>query len=120
MSLSFRRAIALGALPALLLTACGGDDDHHGSTGSTVAVSADAVVIDIDADAADPGEATVAKGSTVSLQITSAEEHEFHLHGYDIENRGTEVTITFVADEAGEFVVENHDTEATIFTLVVE
>ncbi len=123
MSLSLRRALALGALPILLLTACGGDGesaDHHDSSGSTIAPTADAIVIDIDADAAEPTTQTVAKGSTVSLQITSAEEHEFHVHGYDIESEGTAVTITFVADVAGEFEVETHDTEELVFTLVVE
>lgn len=125
MSLVLRRALALGALPILLLAACGGDDesaDHHDSTGSTIAASAsaDAIVIDVDADAAEPTTQTVAKGSTVSLHITAAEEHEFHVHGYDIESEGTDVTITFVADEAGEFEVETHDTEQVVFTLVVE
>jgi hypothetical protein len=120
MNLTFRRALALGALPVLLLAACGDDDDHGDSTGTTVPVSADAIVIDIDADAATPGTQTVAKGSTVSLHITSAEEHEFHLHGYDLEEEGTDVTITFVADEAGEFEVETHGTEQVIFNLVVE
>lgn len=118
MSLSFRRALALGALPVLLLAACGGDDDH-GSTGSTVAASADAIVIDVDADA-EAGTQTVAKGSTVSLRITSATEDEFHVHGYDIEQVGTDVTITFVADETGEFEVERHESDEVIFTLVVE
>jgi heme/copper-type cytochrome/quinol oxidase subunit 2 len=120
MSLTFRRALALGALPALLLAACGGDDDHHDSTGGTVAATADAIVIDIDADAAEPTTQTVAKGSTVSLHITAADVHEFHVHGYDVESEGTDVTITFVADEAGEFEVETHDTEEVVFTLVVE
>ncbi len=120
MSLSLRRALAAVALSSLALAACGGDEDHHDSTGSTVAPTADAIVVDIDADAAEPGTQTVPVGSTVSLHITSAEEHEFHLHGYDLENEGTDVTITFVADEAGEFEVETHDTEEVVFTLVVE
>jgi hypothetical protein len=123
MSLPFRRALALGALPILLLAACGGDDesaDHHDSTGGTVAATADAIVIDIDADAAEPGTQTVAEGSTVSLHITAGEQHEFHVHGYDVESEGMDVTITFVADEAGEFEVETHDTEKVVFTLVVE
>ena len=129
---SIRRALAAAALSALALAACGGDDESsdpadsessehsHGESAETVAPTADAIVIDIDADAAEPGTQTVPVGSTVSLHITSAEEHEFHLHGYDLENEGTDVTITFVADEAGEFEVETHDTEEVVFTLVVE
>lgn len=123
MSLTFRRAMALGALPILLLTACGGDDesaDHHGASAETVAPTADAVVVDVDGDAAAPGTRTVPLGSTVSLHITSTEEHEFHLHGYDLEAEGTDLTLTFVADEAGEFEIETHDTEEVVFTLVVE
>ena len=123
MSLSLRRALAAAALSTLALAACGGDDeaaDHHGESAETVAPTADAVVVDVDADAAEPGTQTVPLGSTVSLHITSAEEHEFHLHGYDLESEGTDVTVTFVADEAGEFEVETHDTEVVVFTLVVE
>ena len=123
MSLSLRRALAAAALSTLALAACGGDDeraDHHGESAETVAPTADAIVVDVDADAAEPGTQTVPLGSTVSLHITSAEEHEFHLHGYDLESEGTDVTVTFVADEAGEFEVETHDTEVVVFTLVVE
>ena len=120
---SIRRALAAAALSTLALAACGGDDesaDHHGESAETVAPTADAVVVDVDADAAAPGTQTVPLGSTVSLHITSTEEHEFHLHGYDLEAEGTDLTLTFVADEAGEFEVETHDTEEVVFTLVVE
>jgi hypothetical protein len=111
--------VGLWVLVGAVGTGCGGDDHGHGSTGATVEASADAVVVVIDADAPSPGTQTVSKGDTVSLQITSAEVHEFHVHGYDLVQTGSSVTITFVADEAGEFVIENHDTEATVFTLVV-
>jgi hypothetical protein len=120
---SIRRALAAAALSTLALAACGGDDessDHHGEPAETVAPTADAVVVDVDADAAEPGTQTVPLGSTVSLHIISTEEHEFHLHGYDLEAEGTDLTLTFVADEAGEFEVETHDTEELVFTLVVE
>ena len=62
----------------------------------------------------------MALGTTVALHIVSATEHEFHLHGYDIEDEGTDVTINFVADQAGSFEVETHDTEEIVFTLVVD
>ena len=42
----------------------------------------------------------------MSLHISGAESHEYHLHGYDIEQEGTDVTITFEATEAGSFEVE--------------
>lgn len=138
---SLRRALAVGAVSVLALAACGDDessdagteehshdeaaaDGEHShdeaATGSTVAATDDAVVIDIDADAAEPGTQTVPVGSTVSLHISGAESHEYHLHGYDIEQEGTDVTITFEATEAGSFEVETHDTEQVVFTLVVE
>jgi hypothetical protein len=50
----------------------------------------------------------------------TATEQEFHLHDYDIEQAGTDVTMTFVADQAGTFELESHDTEELLFTLVVE
>lgn len=118
-TMTLRRTLALGALGVLPLTGCGGNDDHE-STTETVAVSADAIVVAVDADAAAPGTQTVPLGSTVSLQITSNVEHEFHLHGYDIEDEGTDVTMTFVASEAGAFEVEIHGDEKVIFNLVVE
>ncbi len=116
---TFRRALALGAAGVLSFTACGSDDGHTSSV-ATVAPSADAIVIEIDGDATSPGTQTVPLNSTVSLRITSAEEHEFHLHGYDLEDEGADITMTFVADTAGEFDVEIHGDEVVVFTLVVE
>lgn len=129
---SLRRALAVGAVSVLALAACGDGDEasddatteehahDEASTGSTVTATGDAVSIDVDADAAEPGTQTVPVGSTVSLHISGAESHEYHLHGYDIEQEGTDVTITFEATEAGSFEVETHDTEQVVFTLVVE
>ncbi len=112
---TLRRSLALGALS---LSACGGDERE--STTKTVVASADAILIAIDADAAEPGTQTVPLASTVSLEISSTDEHEFHLHRYDIEDEGTAVTMTFVASEVGEFEVEIHGDETVIFNLVVE
>lgn len=113
---ALRRALAIA--PILLLAGCGGDDEHGG--GDTVAPSAEAIVIEVDGDTTTPATETVPLGSTVSLQITSAAEQEFHLHDYDVEGSGTSVTLTFVADEAGSFELESHDTEQLLLTLVVE
>jgi hypothetical protein len=102
-----------------------GEHDHDEAatdttSADTVAANGESISIDIDADAAEAGTQTVAAGTTVSLHITAAESHPYHLHGYDIEQEGAEVTITFVADRAGSFDVETHDTDTKIFTLVVE
>lgn len=82
--------------------------------------SAAATVIEVDADSGTPGTQTVPLGTPVTLHIVTATEQEFHLHGYDIEDGGTNVTINFVADQAGSFELESHDTEELLFTLVVE
>jgi hypothetical protein len=51
--------------------------------------------------------------------VTSSESHEFHLHGYDIELEGTEVTFEFTADQVGDFELETHDTGELILELSV-
>ena len=105
------------------VASCGDDDDDHGhTTEATVdaSVAADAVVIEVDADSGTPGTQTVALGTPVSFHIVTATSQEFHLHDYDIEQAGTDVTITFLADQAGSFELESHDTEVLLFTLVVE
>jgi hypothetical protein len=111
------------ALAALSVVSCGDDDEEHGhTTDATVgaSVAADAVVIEVDADRGTPGTQTVPVGTSVSFHIVTATAQEFHLHDYDIESAGTDVTMTFVADQAGSFGLESHDTEALLFTLVVE
>jgi hypothetical protein len=125
---ALRRALVIAVAPIVFLAACGGDDEHgsgeHGSGehggGDIVAPSADAIVIEVDGDTTSPSTETVPLGSTVSLQITSSVTQEFHLHDYDVEGSGTSVTLTFVADEAGSFELESHDTEQLLLTLVVE
>jgi hypothetical protein len=111
-------AAVLASLAAVSLVACGDDDESSDTT--VAATSADAVVIEVDADSGTPGTQTVALGTSVSFHIVTATEQEFHLHDYDIEQAGTDVTMTFVADQAGTFELESHDTEELLFTLVVE
>ena len=78
------------------------------------------MVIEVDADSGTPGTQTVPFGSSVSFHIVTATAQEFHLHDYDIEDEGTDVTMTFVADQPGSFELESHDTEELLFTLTVE
>jgi hypothetical protein len=117
---SVRLAFAAAVTSVLFLGACGSDESSGSSAATTVVSSVDTIAVDIDADAASPGTETVPLNATVALHITSGVEHEFHLHGYDLEEEGTDVTITFVADEAGTFEVEVHGEERVIFNLVVE
>jgi len=90
-------------------------DDPAEGTPSSESV---AIEIDIDADEL-PVVASVNLGSPVTIHVVSVETHEFHLHGYDIELEGTDVTFEFTADQAGEFELETHDTEELILSFSV-
>lgn len=111
-------AAAIAVLAAVSLVACGSDDDSVGQPVVTSA-TADSVTIDVDADSGSPGTQTVPLGTPVSLHVTTKTSQEFHLHGYDIEDEGTDVTLSFTADKAGSFELESHATETLLFTLVV-
>lgn len=55
------------------------------------------------------GRVTVARGSTVTLQVTSDVADEVHLHGYDLRvdvGQGGTATLTFQATLTGVFEVE--------------
>ncbi len=89
-----------------------------GPTPVTVSVT---VGVDSGADRID----TVPLGSVVSITIvnpTSADE--FHLHGYDLGDgqempAGQPATFTFIADTAGRFELESHETHDVILILEV-
>jgi hypothetical protein len=76
-------------------------------------------VIDVDADFGSPWEQTVPLGTELMINVVSATDQEFHLHGYELEAAGTEVTFEFTANKAGEFELESHDTEAVLLILTV-
>ncbi len=63
------------------------------------------------------------KGTDVTIELTDANSaQEYHLHGYDIEvsaEQGATGTLRFTADQAGQFDLESHDTEATLLVLLV-
>jgi hypothetical protein len=65
-------------------------------------------------------------GSTIILMVTNPNnEDEFHLHGYDLGDgqvmpAGKTATFNFVADEAGEFELESHDTDDVLLVLSVD
>jgi hypothetical protein len=75
------------------------------------------IFIDVDEGAVQ--EAAVPLGSPVNIRVRSSAEDEFHLHGYDLDLRGTDVLFTFTADRLGEFLLEGHDSGQQILILTV-
>ena len=63
-------------------------------------------------------------GASVEIFVTNpSADDEFHLHGYDLEAtaaKGQTGTISFTADQAGEFEVESHITETVVARIVVK
>lgn len=80
---------------------------------------AEIVDIYIDADDGSTQQATVPLGSPVNVHVRSSREDEFHLHGYDIELRGIDVTFSFTADRLGSFELEGHDSGRQLLILTV-
>jgi heme/copper-type cytochrome/quinol oxidase subunit 2 len=134
---------------SLGLAACG-SSSGNGSTGTTAAAAAETTIADeLTPTSAPPtpasvtdGKATidvkvgtddfttsggarvvsVPKGTAVTINITSADAEEYHLHGYDIEQNadpGETATFEFTADQTGQFDLESHVTENTLLVLVV-
>ncbi len=62
-------------------------------------------------------------GSPVTLNITNPDAaDEFHLHGYNLEQAvgaGVTSTMNFIADQAGTFEVESHETGTVLVQLEV-
>jgi hypothetical protein len=70
----------------------------------------------------DTGRVDVAKGTAVTLVVTSDTADEVHVHGYDIEKElspGTPATVQFTADVAGVFEVELHHAGTVLLRLQV-
>lgn len=64
----------------------------------------------------------VAKGTRVTLQITSDHDDTIHVHGFDVEKEvkaGEPATLTFTADQVGSFEVESHEPAKVILILNV-
>ena len=70
-----------------------------------------------------PEEIEVGEGDRVRLRVTSDEQMEIHLHGYDIEREvtpGEPATLSFEADLTGRFEIEDHDSEEVLGVLIVQ
>jgi hypothetical protein len=91
-------------------------DPAPSTTTSTVANTS--LTLTCDADSGENPTFEVPLGTEVTLIATSSIEREFHLHGYDIELTGTDVTFQFVANLPGPHELTEHPDHATICTLV--
>jgi hypothetical protein len=146
------RTIRLRALPLALclavgVTACG--SSNGSSSGSTVAGSATTVADEPTPTSGPPVPATVTdgkatidvtvgtddftttggtrvvsvpKGTSVTINMTASDAEDYHLHGYDLEQKadaGKTSTFEFTADQTGQFDLESHITEKTLLVLVV-
>lgn len=142
--------LALGL--AIALAACGsssGSSSGSGSSGSTAAGSATTVEDEPTPTSGPPVPATVTdgkatidvtvgtddfttsggtrvvsvpKGTSVTINMTAPDAEDYHLHGYDLEQKadaGTTSTFEFTADQTGQFDLESHLTENTLLVLVV-
>ena len=143
-----RRAWPLAVSLAVVLTACGssnGSSSGSGSSGTTATTIEDeptptsgppvpATVTDgkatIDVTVGTDDFTTsggtrvvsVPKGTSVTINMTAPDAEDYHLHGYDLEQKadaGKTSTFEFTADQTGQFDLESHLTEKTLLVLVV-
>ncbi|NUP84016.1 MAG: hypothetical protein HOV96_41465 [Nonomuraea sp.] len=116
-----RRAAVVGVVlvAAVLVAGCGPLSTTHHVPGNSHQVATSApdgratAVITIAGGRVSPppGWLEVAKGSRVSLTITSDVADEAHVHGYDVEAElrpGLPATLRFTANLTGVFEVETH------------
>ena len=145
------RAWPLAVCLAIGLTACGSSNGSSSgsSSGSTAAGSATTVADEPTPTSGPPVPATVTggkatidvtvgtddftttggtrvvsvpKGTSVTINMTAPQAEEYHLHGYDLEQKpdaGKTSTFEFTADQTGQFDLESHITEKTLLVLVV-
>ena len=142
--LTFLGIAALIAVVAIvvLLVAGGGSDDEQEAAATptatataTAAPGADATETPTPTPTATPkpkppllqaGKVTeieVKEGQTVRFRVTSDEDEEIHVHGYDIEEEvpaGETINVSFPATITGIFEIEFHHSEEQIGSLRVD
>jgi hypothetical protein len=81
------------------------------------------ISVTVGKDSSPTREEKVKLGSTVQISLLNPTANdEFHLHGFDIEQAqkaGEQGLMSFVADKAGRFELESHETNAPLVILVV-
>jgi FtsP/CotA-like multicopper oxidase with cupredoxin domain len=95
-----------------------------GGSGSATPAADVALTFTVAGGKATPGfqQVQVTQGQTVSITVTSDKDDELHVHGYDKElplHAGTPATVTFTADQTGQFEVETHESGLRLASLVV-
>jgi hypothetical protein len=98
-------------------TASGGSGTSSGAAEQRIEVT-----FANDKASGDTGRVQVAKGTAVTLVVTSDVADEVHVHGYDIEKEltpGTPVTLQFDATISGVFEVELHEATTVLLRLQV-
>ena len=128
--------VGLPLLLALLLTGCAGKPAASATTSATSGSASSSASGTLSAGteqrievtfangkaSGSTGRVQVAKGTSVTLVVTSDVADEVHVHGYDIEKEltaGTPVTLQFDATVAGIFEVELHHAETVLLRLQV-
>lgn len=76
-----------------------------------------ALTIRCDADSGENPTFDVPLGTEVTLIASSATERDYHLHGYDLELTGTEVTFQFTASIPGPSELTEHPDHTTVCTI---
>jgi hypothetical protein len=145
------RSVVVPAALVVVLAACGSDNNggasttpapsspaasgtapSPASTGDTAAPTASSIAgasneiivhVGVD-DAATVGSRVenVKLGDNVILRLTSDSDENYHVHGYDLEQKvaaGVEAQFEFKADMAGDFEVESHVTDKVYVVLHV-
>jgi hypothetical protein len=99
--------------------------DTAAPTASSIAGASDEIIVHVGVDdAATVGSRVenVKLGENVILRLTSDSDEEYHVHGYDLEQKvaaGVEAQFEFSADMAGDFEVESHVTDKVYVVLHV-
>jgi len=138
-----RSLLLAASLSALLLTACGTDDDATtvdsavtesivADTAATESTASETTAVDpvarisvtVGVDSSPERVEEVALGQEVELTLLNPDaDDEFHLHGYDLGGdttaKGESKTFTFTATEAGDFELESHVTGEVLVVVKV-
>src|SRR3954470_15332787 len=116
-------AAAIAVVAVVILVAAGGDstsDEQAASSTPTPTATATAGETATATPTAEPGplldgkseqEIDATEGDTVRFRVTTSEDEEVHVHGYDIEKEipaGKTVSISFKATITGIFEIEFH------------
>ncbi len=70
-----------------------------------------------------PSRIKVRQGDAVTLRVTSDQDDELHLHGYDLEAQlqpGVAANLSFIADRSGRFDLELHRSHLELAVVEVE